>query len=300
MKKVKKNRGIEQLKSTYGRLFILPWFIGVLLFFIVPFIETVIYSFSTVQIKLGEIATKFVGFEHYDYILNQDPYYVTYLRLALPSFAYSLPIIIFLSLFLAIVLNQKFAGRLLFRAVYFTPVIIATGEVVKLLFGFDIGGQGNMGVSESLTSNMINATDITSLLGIGGEIGDFFAKTIGRIFDLVWNCGIQIVLFIAGLQSVPRHLYEVSKVEGATKWEEFWFITFPMLGRVTLLVAMFSMIEQIVLERGNNVVRTALTAMNAGIYDRTSAQLLFYFVISCLFIGVFIFLYTRFLLKRWE
>ena len=300
MRKVKKNRGIEQLKSTYGRMFVLPWFLGVLLFFIIPFIKTVIYSFSSIQINVGEISTKFVGLEHYEYILNQDPYYTKFLGGQLTSFLYSLPIIIFLSLFLALFLNQKFKGRLLFRAIYFAPVIIATGEVIKLLFGFEFGGQDNMGVSESLSSNMIDVNDITALLGISGEIGDFFTSTISKIFDLVWNCGIQIVLFIAGLQSVPRHLYEVSKVEGATKWEEFWFITFPMLGRVTLLVSMFTMIELIVAERGNNIVNNALTAMNAAIYDSTSAQLLFYFLASCLFIGIFIFIYNRFLLKRWE
>lgn len=300
MKKLKKNRGIEELKSSYGRMFILPWFIGVILFFIVPFIETVIFSFSSIKINVGEISTTFVGLEQYDYIINQDPNYTKYLREAMTTFLYSLPIIIFLSLFLALLLNQKFAGRLLFRAIYFAPVIIATGEVIKLLFGLDASSGATMGVSESLTSNMIDANDITSLLGLSGEIGEFFTRTIGRIFDLVWNCGIQIVLFIAGLQSVPRHLYEVSKVEGATKWEEFWFITFPMLGRVTLLVSMFTMIELIVAERGNKIVSNALTSMNAGIYDRTSAELFFYFIVSCLFIGIFIFLYNRFLLKRWE
>lgn len=300
MKKIKKNRGIEELKSAYGRMFTLPWVIGVVLFFIIPFIQTVIFSFSSIQINVGEITTKFVGLEHYDYILRQDPNYTKQLTGAMTSFLYSLPIILFLSLFLALLLNQKFKGRLLFRAIYFAPVIIATGEVIKLLFGFDVGGQENMGVSESLTTNMMDVNDITSLLGISGEIGDFFTKTIGRIFDLVWNCGIQIILFIAGLQSVPRHLYEVSKVEGATKWEEFWFITFPSLGRVTLLVSMFTMIELIVAERGNMIVSNALTAMNAGIYDRTSAQLFFYFIVACAFIGIFMFAYNRFLLKRWE
>ncbi len=300
MKKVKKNRGIEELKSSYGRMFILPWFIGVLLFFIIPFIKTVIFSFSSIQINIGEITTKFVGLEHYNYILREDPNYTKQLGGALTSFLYSLPIILFLSLFLALLLNQKFKGRLLFRAIYFAPVIIATGEVIKLLFGLEVGGQENMGVSGSLTANMINVNDITSLLGIGGEIGDFFTDTISRIFDLIWSCGIQIVLFIAGLQSVPRHLYEVSKVEGATKWEEFWFITFPMLGRVTLLVSMFTMIELIVSERGNIIVQNALTAMNSGIYDRTSAQLFFYFLIACAFMGIFMFFYSRFLLKRWE
>ncbi|MBQ9978002.1 MAG: sugar ABC transporter permease [Clostridia bacterium] len=300
MKKVKKNRGIEELKSTYGRLFTTPWLIGVILFFLIPFVETVIYSFSSIQINVGEISTKFVGLEHYKYILREDPNYTRYLTGAMTNFLYSLPIILFLSLFLALLLNQKFKGRLLFRAIYFAPVIIATGEVIKLVFGLDVGGQENMGVSESLTSNMMDVTEITSLLGISGEIGEFFTRTIGRIFDLIWNCGIQIVLFIAGLQSVPRHLYEVSKVEGATKWEEFWFITFPSLGRVTLLVSMFTMIELIVAERGNLIVQNALVSMNSGIYDRTSAQLFFYFLVACAFMGVFMFVYNRFLLKRWE
>lgn len=303
MKRVKRNRGIEQLKSTYGRMFTLPWVIGVLLFFAIPFIQTVIFSFSTIEITVGEMKTTFVGFEHYDYLLNKHPYFAGAMRSGITSFLYSLPIIVFLSMFLAIILNQKFAGRLLFRAMYFAPVIIASGEVMSLLFGTSVASSGDgvsMGVTESFSANMINPQDITNLLGLSGEIGTFISDTIGRIFDLVWSCGVQIVLFIAGLQSIPRQLYEVSKVEGATKWEEFWFVTFPSLGRVTLLVAMFTMIELVVANRSNVAVQYAITEMGAGIYDRTSAAILMYFAIASVFIGAFLFLYNRFLLRRWE
>ncbi len=301
MKRVKRNRGIEQLKSTYGRMFTLPWVIGILLFFAIPFVQTVIFSFSTIEITVGEMKTTFAGLEHYDYLLNKHPYFTGALRSGISTFLYSLPIIVFLSMFLAIILNQKFAGRLLFRAMYFAPVIIASGEVMTILFGIKIVGDGAaMGVTESFSANMINANDITSLLGLSGEIGNFITDTIGRIFDLVWSCGVQIVLFIAGLQSIPRQLYEVSKVEGATKWEEFWFVTFPSLGRVTLLVGMYTMIELVVENRSNTAVQYAITEMGAGIYDRTSAAILLYFAVASIFIGAFMFLYNRFLLRRWE
>ncbi len=303
MKRVKRNRGIEQLKSTYGKIFTLPWVIGVLLFFAIPFIQTVIFSFSTIEITVGEMKVTFVGFEHYDYLLNKHPYFSSVMRNGILTFLYSLPIIVFLSMFLAIILNQKFTGRLLFRALYFAPVIIASGEVMSLIFGAEDIASGSgvaVGVTESFSANMINPQEITNLLGLSGEIGKFITDTIGRIFDLIWSCGVQIVLFIAGLQSVPSQLYEVSKVEGATKWEEFWFVTFPSLGRVTLLVAMYTMIELVVESRTNIAVQYSITEMGAGVYDRTSASILLYFAAASIFIGAFLFLYNRFLLRRWE
>lgn len=299
MRKVRKNRGIEELKSRYGRMFTLPWCIGILIFFAVPLIQSVIYSFSEMTIIEGGVRTVFKGFENYRDILVSDPDYIEWLKSSVVSFLYSLPIIILLSIVLALLLNQKFRGRLFFRALYFLPVIIATGDVITLLFRTTSSDLSGIGVSESYSASMFTVDDIVGWLQIDGQIAEYVTSTISKIFDLVWSCGIQTVLFIAGLQSVPASLYEASRVEGATKWEEFWFITFPMLSRVTLLVMVFTMVELITNIRSEMISET-YRMMRSGIYDTTSAMIWFYFIVTGAVMAVFVFLYKQFLMKRWE
>lgn len=299
MKKTKRNRGIEELKGRYGLMFVSPWILGIIIFFFIPVIQSIIYSFSAVTISTDGVNTDFVGLFNYRYALVEDPYYAKQLKESLISFLYSLPIILMLSLVLAMILNQKFRGRLFFRALYFLPVIIATGRVITLIFSTTSNDLTDAGVSSSFSSNMVTVEDLTNSLNMDVKIAEYISTTIGKIFDLVWNCGIQTVLFLSGLQSVPGSLYEASKVEGATKWEEFWFITFPMLSRVTLLVAIFTMVELITNER-TELVTSIYDKMSGGAYADASARAWFYYLIAGAVMGVFVFVYNRFLMKRWE
>lgn len=299
MKKLKKNRGITELKSRYGYMFTTHWIIGIIIFFALPLIQSVIFSFSEIEIIGGGIDINFKGLDNFKQILLKDANYEKWLTSSITSYLYSLPIIILLSMSLALILNQKFKGRLFFRALYFLPVIISTGAVINLIFKTTGSDMSDVGVSDALSANMISVDDIVRLLDINGEIAKYITVTISKIFDLVWSCGIQIVLFLAGLQSVPSSFYEASRVEGATKWEEFWFITFPMLSRVTLLVTVFTMVELITSER-TVLIKNVYSMMRTGNYDETSAMMWFYFLICGGIMSLIVFLYTRFLMKRWE
>lgn len=297
--KKKKMKGIEQLNRHYGRLFVLPWVIGMLIFYIVPLAQSFLFSVSNVNVFDGGVELEFIGISRYKALLFANAGYTTMVKEALTYFLYSFPVIILLSLVLALLLNQKFKGRLFFRALYFLPVIISTGVVINLLFQTTSNDLSNIGVSEGYSANMIDVNDIIGNLGITGNIGDYISITISKIFDLIWNCGIQTVLFIAGLQSVPSSLYEASKVEGATKWEEFWFITFPMLSRVTLLVAVFTMVE-LITDTQVFLVSNIYNSMRSGVYDNPSTMMWLYFMIAGGMMGILIFLYNRFLMKRWN
>ncbi len=299
MKKQKRNRGIVELKSRYGYMFTTHWIIGIVIFFALPLIQSIIFSFSEIEVIGGGIDVHFKGIENYKQILLVDANYDTWVTSSVTSYLYSLPIIILLSMSLALILNQKFRGRLFFRALYFLPVIISTGAVINHIFRTTGSNMSDIGVSDAYSANMISVDDIVKLLDISGEVADFITTTISKIFDLVWSCGIQIVLFLAGLQSVPQSFFEASRVEGATKWEEFWFITFPMLSRVTLLVTIFTMVELITSER-TTLIKNVYSMMRAGNYDETSAMMWFYFLICGAVMALFVFLYQRFLVKRWE
>lgn len=295
----RRNQGITKLKSRYGLLFVTPWLIGFVLFFAMPAIQSILYSFSDVQLTGEGLQISLVGLKHYRYALLENPNYVTNMWSSVGTILYSLPFILLISLVLALILNQKFRGRLFFRALFFLPVIISTGIVLNLMFlttGSDMTGAS---ASESLTGNMFSVADVISVLNLPAVISDYVEQVINSIFDLIWSSGIQIVLFIAGLQAIPASLYGASRVEGATKWEEFWFITFPMLSQVTLLVALFTMVEQLTSSR-NALVSQLFQLMKAGLYDETSAVLWAYFVIVGAVMGLVLGLYNRILIKRWS
>lgn len=295
----KKIRGIDRLKARYGYMFVLPWIIGFILFFALPLIQSFSYSFSNVILQDGGFSIDLLGLKNYKTIIMEDPDYLKDLQGSVSSFLYSLPVILVLSLVMALILNQKFRGRLFFRSLFFFPVIIASGFVMELLNVTTFSGGASSGVSDSFTGNMFQASDLINGLGLPAQIGDYLGNLINKIFDLIWSSGIQTILFISGLQSVPDSLYEVSKVEGATKWEEFWFVTFPSLSHVTLLVAVFTMIE-LFTAKTSPVIKSSYDLMKAGNYDETSAMLWFYFLIIGAIMGLLIWLYRRYLARRWE
>lgn len=298
--KKKKHKGIESLKSTYGRLFVLHWEIGLLLFFVIPIIKSVYFAFCDISFAGGTFQYDFVGLKNLNYAWNEDAKYLNNLTATLTSILYSMPVIVILSLILALLLNQKFKGRLFFRALYFLPVIIASGVVIQLLFRSTSSELSSSGVSDSFAANMVSVDDILKWLNLPEEIGKYFSSVLNNIFNLVWNCGIQIVLFISGMQSIPDSLYEVSKVEGATKWEEFWFITLPCLARTLILVIIFTVVE-LVTDKTNAVMERAYTFMGQAInYGKASAMLWIYFAIVGVFIALLMLFYTKVFLKRWD
>lgn len=295
--KPKKKRGIESLKSKYGMLFVLPWTLGIIFFVLIPIVQSISYSFSKISTDEYGIVQNFRGIKNYIYIVSEDPNFLSYLTSSILKLLYSLPAISVISIMIGIILNGKFRGRTFFRSLYFLPVIIATGVVMEWIMlcanpSLDTAGG-------SATSEIINITQITEALGLTGPLVEFFQTAISEIFTLVWSSGIQIILVIAGLQSIPDSLYEVSKVEGATKWEEFWFVTFPMLSRITLLVIIFTFVE-LVTDKTNEVMSYIYNLMTSLNYDESSAMLWMYLGASGLFMGIIVFAFNRLCMKRWE
>lgn len=298
----KKHRGIESIKSRSGFLFTLPWLIGMIIFILVPVIKSFWYSFADVMVTDNGIETKFNSFETFKYLFTQDPTYVTSLRESIGTFLYSLPIIVILSLIFAMILSSNFKGRLFARGLFFLPVIIASGIVIELINSETSGqpvGMSLTGGNGGYTSNMMDFNDILVSLGFDDKIIEFLSEYISKIFDLIWSIGIQVLLFISGLNAIPKQYYEVAKVEGASKWSEFLFITIPSLGNVILLVSCYTMIELFVSDK-NPVVSSAYNAMDKLMYDRSSAMLWIYFAIIAVVAFAVFGLYNRLCLKKWS
>ena len=290
-------RDFSQKRRMYGRMFILPWEIGFVIFFMIPLAQSLMFVFSDVTNGDTNFNMTWVGLDNIHYVLYVSGTYMDNLIESLTSFAYSIPLVVALSLIVGVFLNQKFKGRIMFRSIFFLPVIIATGVVMTYIQG-DAAAEGLRGGGAQMAGNGVDVTAILEGMHLSPEITDFLVSFVNQIFDLFWDCGIQIVLFISGLQSIPEQLYEVCRVEGANKWEEFWYVTFPMLSGTTILVIIFTAIE-IFVDSNNAVIRQAFDAMRGLNYDESAAMLWIYFALVGIILGLAILLLQKFVFSRW-
>ena len=248
----------------------------------------------------GALKTDFVLFSNFKYLFNVDPDFINNLRDSIVTFSYKLPVIVILSLLFSIMLNQKFKGRLFMRSLFFLPVIIASGVVMEKITGFS---GARMSVSGSVNNVYASGTSDLQQILINLNFSDtvvaVLLKYIFQIFNLIWSIGVQTILFISGLQTIPAQLYEVSKVEGATKWEEFWFITVPMLRNIIFLVMVYTIIDLFVTV-DSPVVGQAYALLDSLQYGLSSSMLWMYFVIAGTISGVLLFLYNRLCIRKWE
>lgn len=301
MKLRKKTKGFESKKAMYGFCFIIPWLIGMISLFIIPLIKSIWYSFCDVGFgEQGGIVTDFIKFDNFDYIFKMDPDYFSNLATSISDFAFRFPIVIVLSLIFAIILNQKFVGRTFSRVIFFLPVIIATGVVMKSI-GNSTASQPMMGDISSVSGFSVSSIDfgvILANLDVPKTFITLISDYVAKVFEIIWKTGIQTVLFISGMQTIPAQLYEVSKIEGATKWEEFWFVTIPMLKDITLLVMIYTMID-LFITVDSPLVSQAYGLIQAMSFGLSSAMLWSYILIAILISAVILFIYKKFCMDRW-
>lgn len=283
-------------RRMYGRMFILPWEIGFVIFFLVPLVQSLTFVFSNVRIGEYNFQTAWTGLENINYVLFKSETYMDNLISALTSFTYSIPLVVALSLIVGVILNQKFKGRIVFRSIFFLPVIIATGVVMQYIQGDNVAAAMREGGAAA--GNGVDVTAILEGMHLTPQITEFLVGFVNQIFDLFWDCGVQIVLFISGLQSIPEQLYEVCRVEGANKWEEFWYVTFPMLSGTTLLVMIFTAIE-IFTDSTNPVMRQGLGLLQQTEYSWSAAMLWVYFALVGAILGLAVLLLQKFVFSKW-
>lgn len=232
-------------KLIWGTIFILPWVIGVSLFFIPPFIRSVWWSFNEVIPGKEGFVTKFNGIRNYFYIFQEYTLYGTNFRVEFVNFIRNvlidLPIIIIFSIFIAVLLNTKFKGHTFVKAVFFIPVIYNMSVInATLSQGFGQHLEAGTFLGFSITDSLSN---FLYEIGIGVGFIEVVINAVERIFTIVNYSGIQILIFVAALQSIPKHLYEAAKVEGASAYESFWKITIPMVTPVIITAAIYTIID---------------------------------------------------------
>lgn len=233
----------ERQKALVGFLLILPWFIGCIWFFIIPFFKSFFYSFQNLTLDPGQMTATFAGLTHYKKLFTGDPRFLEVLQLTLYNIWYEILIVIVLSCFLAVLMNGKYKGRMLVRGIFFLPVIIASGVVIQVFAQTSMTNGMISGAPSTTMFQGVAFTEILSSIGLPAEIVDLISNIITRLFTLVWKSGVQTILLLAGLQSVPKTAYEAATVEGATKWEIFWKVTFPILSPILVLCSFYTVID---------------------------------------------------------
>ena len=232
----------EIRKRKYGYVFIGPWLLGFILLFSVPFILSIIYSFNDIEISAGRLLLYPIGISNYKRMFLSDSEFIQGFINSLKNLI-QVPFIIMVSFFIALLLNQEFFGRTMARAIFFLPVIMMSGPV-KWILGADpffnavIGGERASSLAE-----FTSAQELLKIMGLDNVMSSFIVDMTVEMFTLVWVSGIQILIFISGLQSIPNQYYEVARVEGATPWEEFWKITFPTVSPMLMVNIFYTMLD---------------------------------------------------------
>lgn len=245
IKKLKfgKKAPYEVRRHRVGYIFILPWILGFLFFFLTPLAESLKFSLSEVKASPTGFDVQSVGFANYIFLIMRDPNFLPRLWQSVQNMLYEVPIITMFSLFMALMLNQKFKGRTVYRAIYFLPVIITSGVVFTMISG-TIGGAALGGGAQN--AYMFQSSGLRTFL-IQGNVPlgviDFITGVVDRIFSLTLKSGVQILLFLSGLQKIPESSYEACRIEGANAWNAFWKITFPLIMPITMLNIVYTIID---------------------------------------------------------
>ena len=266
----------EKKKSLSGYMFLLPWMIGFFGLFVPNFVASIRYSFGNLNLVTGEITS--AGLTHYNTAFNSDPKFVPLLVSQLKDTAIIVPVIIMFSLFIAVLLNQKFKGRALARSIFFLPVIIGSGVVISLIQGDQMSNEIINGTRASGLFESGSIFDMLEESGINSDIIDIMIGIVNEIFELSWHSGLQIILFLAALQTVPDQLYEVAKVAGAIAWETFFKITIPMIMPIMIVNIVYTLVDNFT-DYGNKLLVYILDLGRKLNFEYSAALGNIYFII---------------------
>ena len=276
---------LDKKKARTGWLFVLPFVIGFAIIYLPIIIDSITYSFCQITYLKNGFKLDFVGFANYHEALTENTEFVKTLMGGIEQMLFDIPAIVIFSLFMAVLLNKKMFGRAAFRAIFFIPVILA-GVIMSYLFSQDVG---SVSVFSSLLTEATGSNWIAMIFGGG------LSSQIGSI---MWKSSVEILIFLAALQSVPDILYEVVELDGATAWESFWHITLPYISPFVILNAVYALVDSFV-DSSNPVMGllTNLTTASNGesYYGLASALSWVYMLMALLTILIFVLLTRRWL-----
>lgn len=283
---LKKPLTLAQKKALMGVLFVTPLIIGLILLFILPLIQSFRFSLSTIRLVEGGFAVDYLGTVNYTNLFSTNPEFPRRLTESVTNMLVNVPIIIIFSLFAAVLLNQKFKGRALARAIFFLPVILASAAIANMDISSFVGSTTSAGGGED-GGSIMQSFELQKLLtesGLAPVIVDYITGAVDRIYEIISSSGVQILIFLAGLQSISPTLYESSRIEGATGYEIFWKVTFPMMTPLILTNLVYSIIDSFSANTINTLISE--TAFKSFEFGQSAAMSWIYFLVVALILGI--------------
>jgi len=224
---------MKKRKALFGYLFTLPWLIGFLSFTLFPLVDSLYMAFHKVQISADGISTKFLGTGNLMYALSLDFEFLDAIFEISKYILILTPLIVILALILAMLLNRKLWFRTFFRAIYFLPVIILSGGLMNSLEkngAFDI-----VDLTENSILRWMNHSGFHQIYYV-------IELLLKNIFYVLWFSGVQILIYLSGLQKLDQATYEAAYIDGASNWQAFWKLTFPAMKQFTTLNIVYTVV----------------------------------------------------------
>ena len=294
MKKINSLTSLKRKEAMSGRIFVLPFYLGFILFSAKPLIETMLMVFNDVKINFGGYKMSSVGFDNLFYIFNVDADFTQNLFTAVSNMLWQVPVVLILSLILAQIINADFIGRTFVRSVLFVPVIVMTGTVVLII-------QNDVVASAALNGGVVAGGKVEYSVGLEGLLNEtglnsaaieLFTKIANNMFNLLWKTGVQIVIFLAGLQSISPSLYEASSIEGATRWETFFKIDLPIMMPIITINTVYTIVDFFT-DPNNEAMNQVILAINDLKFGRAAAMSWSYFMLIGIFVFVVMFVLSK-------
>lgn len=266
--KIKKYSGLEKKKAIYGYMFIAPFIFGFLAFMVKPLFQSLYMSLCEVTLSTDGFRMDFIGLKNYSTAFSVDPEFNRFLSNEITRMSYNSIATMVFSLFVALLLNREFKGRAFVRAVFFLPVILSSGVLVGLEFNNSLlSGMQDYIQQASGTSITSVLEDVFKASGFGTRAFQSLFDIVNSVQDIAMASGIQIIIFLSGLQNISSSMYEAADIEGCTKWETFWKITFPMISPLIIVNWIYTIIDFFM--RSDNQVMdkistTMISQMNYG------------------------------------
>lgn len=295
MKKQNKVAGLQRRKAISGYLFIAPFIVGFLAFMVKPLFQSLYMSFCTVEVSPQGVANIFAGLSNYVRAFTVDTEFNRLLVEEISRMCINSLAIMVFSFFVALILNQKFKGRALVRAIFFLPVILSSGVILGVETDNALLASVQSMVEETTSASSITDAikNILVTSGVGVSAFEKVFEIVDGIYDVAIASGIQIIIFLSGLQTISSNMYEAAAIEGCTAWESLWKITFPMISSLFLVNWIYTIVD-FCMRSDNKVLEKISEQMIAHInYGFASAMSWIYFLIVIAIIAVSSFIISK-------
>lgn len=295
----KKQASFERQQKIAGYIFIAPLIFGAAFMFLPNIIKTIIYSLNDMVLGNGNYTLEWKGFEYYYKALFVNADFIQYVLKSLGEMLVYVPTIVIFSLFISSVLNQKFKGRVIVRAIFFLPVVIATGIVTKVDSAYDlVSVMSSRDAAEGASESLFQMSSFLYSLNFNENLTKIVVSAANGISNIVNSSGMQIFIFLAAFQEIPVSSYEAAAVEGCSKWEAFWKITIPSVKSQIIVASVYTVIDTFT--KTDNVIFNYIhnIAFAENQYSYAMSMYVIYLTSLGLMLGTAMWIVSRSLQKR--